>query len=176
MTEVYKEYAEALFKIALEQKKQDEFCEQLHKVKEVIDENPQYIEFLASPAIPLSERLHCLREAFSALLCDEILATLEILCKNGRIKGLYGVIDAFFELKKINESKVTANVYYVFPLSNEQKSALLERLEAKTGKKVEMVFIEDKSLLGGIKIEIDDVVFDGSASRQLKDIKGVINK
>ncbi len=176
MTQVLKEYAEALFTLALEKKKVKEFSQNLDFLKATFTENTSYLEFLASPAIPLSERLSALEEAFSKCLEDDVLACLELLCKRGRIKGVFSFIDAFFALKTASENTSVAKVYYAMPLDDEQKSKLSDMLEKKTGKKVKLVFIEDKSLIGGIKILLDDRVFDGSVSHHLKDIKGVINK
>ncbi len=176
MTEVLREYAEALFTLALEKKKVKKFSENLDFLKEIFAENMDYLEFLASPAIPLSERLSALREAFSKSLEEDVLICLELLCKKGRIKGTLSFIDVFFELKTASENTSIAKVYYAMPLDEEQKTLLSRTLERKTGKKVELLFIEDKSLIGGIKVLLDDKVFDGSVSHHLKDIKGVITK
>ena len=45
-----------------------------------------------------------------------------------------------------------------------------------SGKNVDLLFVEDKSLIGGIKVELDDKVFDGSAKRYLQQVKGVISR
>ncbi len=176
MIEVLKEYAEALFTLALEKKKVKEFSKNLDFLKTTFIENASYLEFLSSPAIPLSERLSALNGAFSSCLEEEVLICLELLCKKGRINGIFSFIEAFFDLKTASENTSVAKVYYAVELTDEQKSALSSTLEKKTGKNVEIVFIEDKSLIGGIKVLLDDKVFDGSVSHHLKDIKGVINK
>ena len=85
-------------------------------------------------------------------------------------------IEEFFYLKTMAENKVTATVYYCFPLDDAQKEALQKKLEKTSGKNVDLLFIEDKSLIGGIKVELDDKVFDGSAKRYLQQVKGVISR
>ena len=65
-------------------------------------------------------------------------------------------------------------VYSVVPLDDKQKKALEEKLEALSGKKVDAVYIQDSSLLGGLKVEMDDMTFDGSVEKHLQKVKGVI--
>ena len=65
MTEISREYAEALFLLACENKCADEYGKALELIKSVFGENPEYTVFLASRSIPLSERIQALDEAFS---------------------------------------------------------------------------------------------------------------
>ena len=65
MTEISREYAEALFEIACEENARDEYAEHLRNILEVFNENPEYMEFLICPGVPLSERLAAVEEAFS---------------------------------------------------------------------------------------------------------------
>ena len=74
------------------------------------------------------------------------------------------------------ENRARATVYFVEPLNEEQKSALIEKLEKVSGKTVDARYVEDKSLIGGIKVVLDDKVLDGSISGKLSKIKGVIGK
>jgi len=162
--------------LALESKKLDAFTKDLDLISGLIKENPEYTSFLASPAMELSVRLAAIDEAFATALQEETLSFLKLLCKNGRIKDLKPCIEEFFKLKTVAENRTTATVYYALPLTNEQKSALLKKLEASVQKKVDMIFIEDKSLLGGLKIELDGKVLDGSVKHHLEEVKGVMNR
>ena len=176
MTDAVKEYAEALFAIALEKNELSSFAQNLETVADEIQKEPMYLDFLSSPAVPLTQRISSLEEAFSAVLCDEVMSFMILLTKNGRIKDLMGCIDEFFALKSAKDNVSQAIVYYAMPLSDTQKQKLKEKLENMTSKKIDMTFLEDKSLLGGIKVVLDDKVLDGSVKHHLEDIKGVMSK
>lgn len=176
MTQTNKEYADALFLLSNEKNCVEVYAEKLTLIKDAINENPDYLEFLSSPAVELSERLEAIDKAFKSIEDDYLISFLKLLCENGRIKELPLCIEEFFYLKTLAENRVTATVYYSFPLDNAQKSALQKKLEKKSGKNVDFLFIEDKSLIGGIKVELDDKVFDGSAKRYLQQVKGVISR
>ena len=64
MIQTEREYAEALFTLAVEENAVEEFLDSLVTLKQLFDENPDYIEFLNSPAIPLGERTASIDEAF----------------------------------------------------------------------------------------------------------------
>ncbi len=176
MTDAVKEYAEALFAIALEKDALPSFAQNLETVAGEVEKEPMYLDFLASPALPLTERIKALTEAFSSIVCEEVISFLILLIKNGRIKDLIACIDEFFALKSAKENVSEALVYYAMPISDKQKQRLKEKLENMTSKKIEMIFLEDKSLLGGIKVVLDGKVLDGSVKHHLEDIKGVMSK
>ncbi len=176
MTDAVKEYAEALFAIALEKNSLSLYAKNLETVKDEIQKEPMYLELLASPALPVAKRILGLEEAFSSLLCEDVMSFLILLVKNGRIKELMACIDEFFALKAAKENISEAVVYYAMPISDTQKARLKEKLEKMTLKKIELFFVEDKSLLGGIKVVLDGKILDGSVKHHLKDIKGVMSK
>ncbi len=176
MTQTNKEYAEALFLLSSEKNCISKHSEILSLIKSSVGENADYLELLSSPAVPLSERLKAIEEAFSGICDDYILSFLKLLCENGRIKELLFCIEEFEYLKTVAENKLTAMVYYAMPLDDTQKEALRKKLEITSGKNIDLVLIEDKSLLGGIKVELEGKVYDGSAKRRLKEVKGVISQ
>ena len=175
MTQTAKGYASALFMLASENNCCGEYAEHLSQVKKLIEDAPDYIRFLESPAIPLSERLGAIDDAFGTMP-EHIVSFLKILCENGRIIHILECIEEYNELLKISENRTVATVYYVQPLTEEQKTALINKLCNISGKIVDAVYIEDTSLIGGIKVLLDDKTIDGSIANRLNKAKGVISQ
>lgn len=176
MTDTNKEYAEALFTLAFESHKVDEYFAVLTDIRTVVEENPEYTLFLNSPAVPLSERLAAIDEAFSKNAPEYIVSFLKLLCENGRIRELIPCIKEFEELKKISSNITTATVYSAIELTDSQKERLCKKLSSTLGKTVEAVYNVDKTLLGGIKVEIHGKTIDSSVINNLKRIKGVMTR
>ena len=176
MTQTNKEYAEALFMIATERGLEDSFSQALSDISIILQENPEYLEFLSSPAVPISRRLAAIDEAFGSMDNGYISSFLKLLCESRRIKELPLCIEEFEQLKTAAQNKIYATVYYAFPLLSEQKEALKKKLQKQTGKNVELSFVLDKSILGGIKVELDGSILDGSAKHYLNKVKGVISQ
>lgn len=174
MMQTDKEYAEALFLLIAEEQKLDDYTKALETVKTLIQETPEYTEFLASPAISLSERLQAIDEAFGESMPEYIVSFLKILCENGRIRSLIGCIDEFGKLAMAISNRTEAFVVSAVPLSDGQKTAICSKLEKITGKTIDPVYTVDESLIGGIKIEVEGKTFDGSIRHRLQDVKDVI--
>lgn len=174
MVQTEREYAEALFSVAAEENSAEEYLTALLTVKQVIGDNPDYIEFLASPAIPMSERSTAIDEAFGSMP-EYVVSFIKLLCESGRARTLFGCIDEYEKLAAVFSNRTTAVVYSAVELSEAQKSGVCAKLEKLTGKKIDPVYIIDESLIGGIKIEVDGKTLDGSIKYRLGEMKDVMN-
>ena len=172
MADLSKEYTAALFALAMENGLLDEFKKELNEIKSAIDED--YVLILKSPALSLGSRLEIIEEAFGAKMHEYIVSFIKLLCENGEIELLPSTINEFFALCHDLENRVSAKIYYVKEPSTAQKEKLEAKLNEITGKKIDALYIEDSSLIGGIKIELDGKIIDGSLSARLSNIKGVI--
>lgn len=176
MSDVIREYAKALFMLASETGNQENYGKALDAVLCAFSENDGYTEFLASPGIPLSERLGALNSAFSDSVPKEVLSFIKILCEKKYIKDFEKCVTEYNTL--LNElSKVsTARVVSAVPLSNDEEKALKNKLEKISGHTILFDFTIDKSILGGLIVEIDGKIADASLQRHLKDVKDVMFK
>lgn len=174
MMQTDREYAEALFMLCAEENSIDEYQKALEMVRTLVEGNPEYIEFLSSPAIPLGERLAAIDEAFAKHLPEYILSFLKILCENSHIKSLENCIEEFEKLSRAFSNRSVANVTSAVPLTDEQKQKVCAKFEKLTGKSIDAFYTVDESLIGGLKIEIEGKTYDGSLKHRLSDVKDVI--
>lgn len=175
MIQTEREYAEALFTLAVEENAVEEFLDSLVTLKQLFDENPDYIEFLNSPAIPLGERTASIDEAFDGKMPQYVVSFIKVLCENGKMRTILLCINEFETLARAFSNRAIATVYSAVELSDEQKDAVCKKLEALTNKRIDPIYIIDESLIGGMKIEVDGKTFDGSIKHRLGDIKDVMN-
>ena len=173
MMQTEREYADALFVLAAEEGNVPLYQKHLRTVRDAVLQTPEYIDFLRSPAIPLSERLQAIDEAFGSLP-EYIVSFLKLLCENGRLPLLTACIAEFDAMAMALANKTTATVYSAVELSEQQKSALTAKLETLSGKTVEATFAVDPSLIGGIRIDMEGRTYDGSIKRRLREVKDVI--
>ncbi len=173
MLQTDKEYAEALFMLAAEENQVDSIGEPLKVIAEAMDENPEYVEFLGSPAISLEERLSAVDEAFGKMP-EYVVSFVKILCENRHISMFSDCVKEYFKLKMALSGRCVATIYSAVELSDTQKSSVSDKLKKITGKDIDPVYIIDESLIGGIKIEVEGKTYDGSIKSRLKDVKDVI--
>lgn len=156
--------------LALEENQVSEYSQALDFINKAIEETPEYIDFLVSPAVPISERIAAIDEAFSGSVPEYVLSFLKILCENRQAYLLTGCIREFEKLVQASSNRTTATVYSVVDLSEDQKDALCKKLEKISGKSIDLVCLKDSSLIGGIKIELDGKIFDGSIKQRLHEV------
>ena len=60
-------------------------------------------------------------------------------------------------------------------MSDGQKDSVCKKLKTLTKKEIDPIYVIDKSLMGGIKIEVDGKTLDGSLKHRLGEIKEVMN-
>jgi len=176
MTEMNKEYGTALFMLAKELGKENEYALDLECVAEVFSGNPQYIDFLASPAISVSDKISALSEAFVDAIDTNVLSFVQLLCERGRIHSFGGCVEEYKKLLDVQNSISTAYVKSAVELTDEEKERLKDKLEIQSGHSVVLECSVDESLLGGIVVEIDGKVIDASLKHRLYEVKDVISK
>ncbi len=176
MTEISREYAAALFMLACEQNQKKEYAEALLKVKQVFCEEPTYPIFLASPNIAVSERLSAISQAFCGQIPENVVSFLQLLCEKGRIACFDESVEEYQKLLDASERIVNARVTSVVALTDGQKKLLTQKLEALCEREVKTDYFIDESLLGGMLVELDGKVLDGSLRSRLRDMKEVIGK
>ena len=171
-----KEYGEALFSLAVETNNTDGFKSALDSVCEIFKGDPEYVEFLACYGIPVKERTDALAQAFCDSLPEYVLSFLQILCEQGAIKDFYECVNMYNALYAEHKKQTTATVTSATPLDENQKSALVKKLEKLCSKSVTLDCRLDKSVLGGLVIELDGKIIDGSLKHKLQKVKEVIDK
>ncbi|MDR1062144.1 MAG: ATP synthase F1 subunit delta [Clostridiales bacterium] len=86
------------------------------------------------------------------------------------------VIDQFLDLARSRLNLVDAEVISAAPLTAEQQHKLEIQLIRAFRKRVSIRLSVDPSLIGGLRVLANDMVFDDSVKRKLADMKSSIYK
>lgn len=175
MNDVNKEYGAALFMLACEENKKEEYGKDLEFLKKTFREAPEYIEFLSSPGIPLGERLSAVEAAFSECISERVLSYLMLMCEKGRIDGFFDAMEEYNALLDASKHISTAKIISAVELTENEKTKLYDKLKAMSGGDVTMEYSVDNSLIGGLIVELDGKIMDGSLRNRLREVKDVIN-
>lgn len=176
MTEMNNNYAEALFALAVECGQEKPYLEALESVDALFAEHPDYVDLLAAPSVPQSERAGLIEQAFGDTLPEQVLSFVQILCAHGRIRSLPACTEEYRRLYQASVALSTAYVTSAVALTEEQKTRLTEKLTKKFGRRIQLVCEIDERLLGGLTVRLDGVVLDGSLRRRLQEVKDVMKQ
>lgn len=95
---------------------------------------------------------------------------LGVLAGNRRLGALPDTIRAFAAIAAAARGEVTAEVTSAHPLTADQSAALVERLEAREGRKVKLKTSVDPELLGGLVVRIGSQQIDSSIRTRLNSL------
>ena len=136
----------------------------------------EYIEFLSSYSIPEQERLDGIKKAFSGNTGEYVVNLLLLLCEKKHIEDFFDCVAEYEALLKFSENVCTAKIVSAIPLDDADKKKICDKLASVTGKRIVPRYSVDESLIGGVTVEADGRIFDGSLKSRLKEIKEVISK
>ena len=175
MTTTSREYAEALFELSVQAGVTKETSDGLETVVSALTQTPAYRALLASPAIGKEERLAALDEAFRGKIPDILLAILRMMVSRGHVSALNNMAMDYEELARGYRGEARAVVVSAVPLKEAETVALRAKLEKKLGRTVTLQCRVDPALIGGIRVEVDGRIIDGSIRNKLEEIKEVMN-
>ena len=174
MNELSREYAGALFIIASEKNCKSEYASYLDNICQSFKDEPMYLEFLHSPAISTNEKISSIAGIFTSFVPEDVLSFVQLLCEKGRINLIFEITKAYAELVAQSEKIINVVITSAVELTEDEKKKLQLKLESKFNCKVNAIFKIEPSLLGGIVIETDGKILDGSIKNRLRDLKEVI--
>lgn len=166
-----KRYALALYKIAEEKGKVDEYIQVIEQICDIIDNDKGLHQIVEHPQISTSEKKRIFDKIFKGKIDDEILSFLKLLIEKGRILYLREKLN---QMKKIRLNKlntVEGVVKSVVPLTDDEYNRLLEKLEKKFKKHILLNRQIDESLIGGLYVKVENEVIDGSIKTKYEDMR-----
>ena len=121
------------------------------------------------------ERLAALETVFRGRIPDVLMALLRMMVSRGHVGALGDMIRIYREMIRESQGEVIAQVFSAVPLSGTELNSLRETLKRKFRRRVNLVCILDRTLLGGVRVEVGGMVIDGSVRNKLDKIKEVMN-
>jgi len=176
MTKAGDLYGQSLYDLALSENLTDDILGQMESVKEIFKENPDYITLLSEPSVPKKERLKLVDEAFDGQLQPYLLNFIKILVERGLLRQFSACSRRFRESYNKDHGIAEAIVTSAITLNDSQIDALKHKLESITGKKILLSQKTDASVLGGIRVDIEGKLFDGTVQGRLEELRKKVDE
>jgi F-type H+-transporting ATPase subunit delta len=93
---------------------------------------------------------------------------IKLLAENGRLSALPEIARAYDSLKADVENRVEVTLTAASPVDDAQQAKIIEALKKRFGRDVSLTFELDEGLIGGARLQADDLVIDGSVSSGLE--------
>jgi F-type H+-transporting ATPase subunit delta len=175
MEELAQVYANALFEVALENDVTDDVREQLGQFADELDENRDLQVFLFSPYFSSQEKKDGIRKIIDG--ADErFLNFLELLAERHRMPAIFRIRRAYDALWREENKLLPVTVTSAIELDEGLVEGLGKRIEEQTGKKVELTSKVDSDVLGGLVLQVGNMVLDASIRNRLEQLRKQVAK
>lgn len=171
---IAKRYARAAFAAAQRVGAVHAVEEDLSALAELYGQPGAFRDFLLTPKVGREAKIRTLSSRFAGQLHPIALGLLSLMLRKGRQAELPLVAESFRELRRESERVVFAQVSSAEELDDQARQELVRSLERRVGKRIEPSFAVDPALLGGVRVAIDNTVFDGSVRGSLQRLRRIL--
>jgi ATP synthase F1 delta subunit len=170
MEEIARVYAEALFEVAKDKGKLDQIHDELGQFVDALEEDRELQIFFFSPYFSSAEKREGIERAVSGA-DPEFVNFLELLAEKHRMPVVFRIRRQFEERWREENRKLDVTVTSAVELDPEVVERVGSEIEKQTGRSVELTSTVDEGILGGLVLQVGNVVLDASIRNRLEKLR-----
>lgn len=161
-------YARALLEVAIESNVLDLVYDDMMLINQVIQDSDELRIMFKNKVIKNYKKNKIVEAIFSSKVSVLSMSFIRLLIDKNHETIMNSIIMEFFEHYRNHKGIKSAYVETMLPLSADSREALLKKLAAYTGKKIELHEKINPELIGGYRLRLDDYLYDCSLDEKLK--------
>ena len=166
-SEVAKVYAGALLEIAHEKNAISKIEEELSFLAELLKNDHDLMRYFSAPGIPIESKKQFVDKVFGSELSELMVNFLKVLIDNGRQHDIPDISVAFSELLDIVNNRQKITLISSVKLDSDIINRIKKSLEDRFNKNIIIEEVIDPTILGGIIVQVDDLIIDASLKNDL---------
>ena len=174
MTEISTTYGQALYDLASAEGLSQEILQQLDALNSSFSQEPGFVDLLCNPVLSKQERCQVLEDSLRAQVHLYVLNFLKILTEKGYMRRFFDCCKAFRQLYNEDHGILEVFAYTAIPLTEDQKGRLSQKLQAVTGKTIDLINRIDPGCLGGVRLDYDGKRLDDTVSHRLDSVRAML--
>jgi F-type H+-transporting ATPase subunit delta len=173
MPEAARVYAEALFEAGRDKGKLDSIQSQLGQFADAVEGSRELQVFLFSPYLSSAEKREGLGRAISGAE-PELTNFLELLAEKHRMPEIFRIRRELDELWKKENRRLDVTVVSAVELDPAVVGKIGQEVERQTGEEVELSSRVDDDILGGIVLQVGNMILDASIRSRLEKLRKTV--
>ena len=174
MSQVGTVYAQALYALTKEESCSEAVLKELAVLGESFAKEPQFVQLLSAPNLSKEERCGILDESFRGKVHPYVLNFMKILTEKGYMRRFSDCCKAFRQLYNEDHGILEVFAYTAIALSDDQRERLSQKLQAVTGKTIDLINRVDPDCLGGVRLDYDGKRVDDTVEHRLESISALL--
>jgi F-type H+-transporting ATPase subunit delta len=168
--EIARVYATALFQAAKEKSELDAIRDQLHQFVDALNENRDLRLFFFSPYFSSTEKKEALEKAITGAE-PELINFLELLLEKGRMPVIFRIQRQYDAMWAKENKRLGVTVTSAVELDPQIAERIGKEIERQTGNTVELESRVDPEILGGLVLQVGNMVLDTSIRNRLEKLR-----
>jgi F-type H+-transporting ATPase subunit delta len=170
MADAARVYAEALFEAGRDKGTLDALHEQLGQFADAVDHDRELQVFFFSPYLSSADKVEGIERAISGAE-PEMINFLNLLVDKHRMTEIFRIRREFDELWKEENRRIDVTVTSAVELDPEVVAKIGQEVERQTGEDVDLSSRVDEGILGGIVLQVGNMVLDASIRSRLEKLR-----
>ncbi|MDI7740885.1 F0F1 ATP synthase subunit delta [Lysinibacillus fusiformis] len=164
-------YADALFQIALEKQVVVEVNADLDELVKVIETTPELISLLNTPKFSIERKKQIVAEVF-ANANPIVVNAIQLLIEKKRVNEIANLARSYKQLAAEAQGSADATVFSTRALTDQEKDEISSSFGKLVGKeKLTITNAIDPSIIGGVRVQIGNYIFDNTVASKLENLK-----
>lgn len=164
-------YAKSLLELALEQNQAEPIGKELADLEKVLESDPAFETFLASPAIGEVERGQVIEKVFRGRVSPLLANFMGVVNRKGRLGLLKQIAASYQTLLEERLGLIEVDVISAQRLTPDQLEEVRRKVSAALKREAIVHQYVDESIIGGLLIRVEDQLLDASVKAQLRAIR-----
>lgn len=170
MADAARVYAEALFEAGRDKGKLDALQQQVAQFADAVDRDRDLQVFFFSPYLSSADKREGIERAISGAE-PELINFLELLIEKHRMPEIFRIRRELDELWKRENRRIDVTVTSAVELDPAVVEKIGQEVERQTGEEVDLSSRVDGEILGGIVLQVGNMVLDASIRSRLEKLR-----
>lgn len=164
-------FASAIVDLATAEGEMEKVERELFTIARTFATSNELREAMTNPQLDPERKHGIIDDLIGGRASDLTVEVVSMIVRLGHASDLSAIVDAFIAKVAASTAKAVAEIRSAIPLDEKTLDRLTAALSKATGKTLEVKYIVDPLLIGGVVARIGDTVIDGSIVRKLAAIR-----
>ena len=171
-----KKYAKALYNVAVQQEDVKEVSNRINYIVNVMKAVPEFSQLLQTHQVSTENKITILKNVLHENVSSLEVELVSDILEHNNILILADIAKHFEYLVETDSNLVNMTITSATELSADEVEHIKSNIESQLNKKVDVRTETDKSLIGGIKLRVGNIIVDNSISRRLDMLKNTLTQ
>ena len=168
---VARAYADAMVNVLAQEQGVDAGLDELEDLVRAATASPEFRSLIGSPSVSRAERDRVLVKLFESRVRPTVMNFLRVLNRSGRLDQLPAVVRQARKIWNARQNRQVVRVRSAVPLDADQQQRLRDGLRSSLQTEPLLQLDVDPTVLGGLVIQVGDVVYDSSVRSRLQRLR-----